>query len=142
MSRRRRTPLDTQRESWVDDIWRFERPRSVRWAATVLSAGGDIQLQQLEIRQGWWAEGPGGAVHGELSDVLHGATAAGSDPEWIDAVIAAIQREPIVGRRRSTVLVKRASGVWFHATRSENRESIRRFGLEADGLGSRNRWEQ
>ena len=33
---------------------------------------------------------------GSLAEVLHGATAASSDPEWVEAVIAAIERELIM----------------------------------------------
>jgi hypothetical protein len=134
MSRRRRTPAHP--DGWTE-FSAFEAERSVRWQGTVLAAGGDIELQQLEIGEGWSAEGPGGAFTGELSDVVRRSAADGSDPAWTDAVIAAIKRELIVGgRRRHMFLVKRANGIWFHATRSENRESIRRFGLDWKRMGS------
>jgi hypothetical protein len=132
MSRRRST--HELPDGWTEEFSGFEAERLVRWAGTILAAGGDLALRQLEIGEGWSAEGPGGAFTGELSDVLRRSAADGSDPAWIDAVIAAIKRELIVGRRRQMVLVKRARGIWFHATRSENRDSIRRFGLDWKGM--------
>jgi hypothetical protein len=110
-------------------IWESDGRRSTRWTGTVNGENGDIRLHQPEIGEGWKADGPGGVFEGSMAEVLHGA-AARSDSEWIEAVIAALERELIMGRHRQVLLVKRAGGVWFHATPSENRESIRRFGLD------------
>jgi hypothetical protein len=57
-------------------------------------------------------------------------TANGADPDWIEAVAAAIGRELSVGERRTWLLVKRGSGWMFHTSRSANRESIARHGLD------------
>jgi len=102
----------------------------------VLAGSGEIQLEQIGDGEGWLAEGPGGVAVGSVSDAVRGAAAADADPDWIGAVIAAIERELAVGDRRSMLLVKRATGVWFHATRSEKRESIRRHGLDWRRMGS------
>jgi hypothetical protein len=40
------------------------------------------------------------------------------------AVTAAIERELVAGVRRSRLLVERATGTWYHASRSTNRDSI------------------
>jgi hypothetical protein len=45
-------------------------------------------------------------------------------------LVAAIGREVKTGTRRSLLLVKRASGWMFHASRSPNRDSIARHGLD------------
>jgi hypothetical protein len=134
-SRQLRSP-DTRHAFSAEEAVAFQRPRPVRWTGTVCAERGDIQLQQLEVGEGWSATGPGGAFRGTLSEVLHGSAASGSDAEWTEAVIAAIERELIIGIRRQSLLVWRASGRWFHATRSENRESIRRFGLDWRRMGA------
>jgi hypothetical protein len=50
------------------------------------------------------AEGPGGVSIGTISEVLHGSASTEADPDWIAAVIAAIERELVVGVRRSRAL--------------------------------------
>jgi hypothetical protein len=67
--------------------------------------------------------------------VLGRSAAPDSDPEWIMAVQAVLERELAIGPRRSMLLVRRGTGRWFHATRSENRDSIRRFGLDWTRMG-------
>jgi hypothetical protein len=111
-------------------------PVTAESSCAVLAPGGDIELEQVEGFDGWLAEGPGGTGAGSLCEAIRGAVAGGTDPEWIDAVIAAIEREILVGRRRSALLVKRATGVWYHATSSENRDSIRSHGLDWKRMGA------
>jgi hypothetical protein len=60
---------------------------------------------------------------GSLDEVIANAAAPGAaDTEWIAAVVEAVGRELVAGLRRSMLLVKRGSGVMFHASRSANRE--------------------
>lgn len=104
---------------------------SAGWTCTLLAERGDVLLEQLDDRgHDWFAEGPAGVAAGELRAVIAEAAAEGTDAEWIDAVAAAIGRELLVGIRRSTLLVKRGEGLMFHASPSENRDSIRRHGLD------------
>jgi hypothetical protein len=109
---------------------------TAEWSCLVLAADGDIQLEQIEGLDDWLAEGPGGTAAGSLSDALRGAAPARADPEWIDAVIAALERRILAGHRRAALLVKRATGVWYHATSSENRDSIRSHGLDWKRMGA------
>jgi hypothetical protein len=103
----------------------------VGWSCCVLSPGGDVQLEQLSADgEDWFGEGPGGTEMGAVETVVRGCAAAGTDPAWIEAVAAAIGREVKTGTRRSVLLVKRASGWMFHASRSPNRDSIARHGLD------------
>jgi hypothetical protein len=110
----------------------------VGWSCCVLSPGGDVQLEQLSADgEDWFGEGPGGTEMGAVETVVRGCAAAGTDPAcagtdpaWIEAVAAAIGREVKNGTRRSVLLVKRASGWMFHASRSPNRDSIARHGLD------------
>jgi hypothetical protein len=87
-----------------------------------------MHLEQLEAGDGWLAEGPGGVSIGSIVDALHGSAAVDTDPDWISAVIAAVARELVVGVRRSMLLVTRASGVRFHATRTSGRSTSRTSG--------------
>jgi hypothetical protein len=92
---------------------------------------GDVELEQLDQAGAeWFGEGPGGAAVGALATVLSSAAGDQADPEWLEAVRRAIEREVEVATRRSALLVKRGEGWMFHASRSENRESIARHGLD------------
>jgi hypothetical protein len=99
------------------------------WTCTVLAAGGDVQIEQLD-RDGdeWFGDGPGGSTMGALDAVL--SDCADADPGWVAAVVAAIGREIAVGMRRSLLLVKRGSGWMFHASPVRNRASIAQHGLD------------
>jgi hypothetical protein len=101
------------------------------WSCTVLRASGDIDLEQIDhAAEEWLAIGPGGEAIGPLVDVLTTAAAQGTDREWTQAVVDALQREIAVGDRRSMLLVKRGVGVWYHATFASNRASIQQHGLD------------
>jgi hypothetical protein len=107
------------------------------WGCLLLAEGGDVQLEQLdEAGREWFGEGPAGVAVGSLDEVIANAAAPGAaDTEWIAAVVEAVGRELVAGLRRSMLLVKRGSGVMFHASRSANRESIRRHGLDWRRMG-------
>jgi hypothetical protein len=101
------------------------------WSCTVLSTGGNIELEQIDdAGVEWVAIGPGGNAAGGLSEVLAAAAGDGADLEWLRAVAAALDRELTVGQRRTMLLVKRGAGVWYHATLASNRRSIQRDGLD------------
>jgi hypothetical protein len=101
------------------------------WNCTVLTQAGDIELEQVDdAGDEWVAIGPGGDAIGALSDVLTTAAADGTDPEWTQAVAAALQREIEVGDRRTMLLIKRGAGTWYHTTFAANRQSIQRDGLD------------
>jgi hypothetical protein len=103
----------------------------VGWNCTVLSVGGDIELEQLDdAGVEWVAIGPGGDAIGGLFEVLTAVAADGADPEWLRAVSVALECEIAVGERRTMLLVERGSGVWYHATFASNRQSIHRNGLD------------
>jgi hypothetical protein len=107
------------------------------WGCLLLAEGGDVQLEQLdEAGREWFGEGPAGVAVGSLDEVIANAAAPGAaDMEWIAAVVEAVGREMVAGLRRSMLLVKRGSGVMFHPSRSANRESIRRHGLDWRRMG-------
>jgi hypothetical protein len=92
---------------------------------------GDVELEQLN-RSGsdWFGEVPDGTAMGSSQTVVADCAGAGVDPEWVDAVVEAIRRELEVGSCRTDLLVKRGSGWMFHASRSINRDSIARHGLD------------
>jgi hypothetical protein len=104
---------------------------SIGWTCRVLGPLGDVELEQLDAAGAeWFGEGPGGTAAGTMETVLAACAGDDADPEWIDAVANAIEREVAVGLRRSMLLVKRGEGWMFHASRSSNRESIARHGLD------------
>jgi hypothetical protein len=106
------------------------------WVWTILSdedqqLGLRLELEQLDSEgRDWFADGPGGAEAGSLSDVLIAAAGANANADWINAVVAAIGRQLACGDRGSLLLVIRGDGVWYHATASRNRSSIQRHGLD------------
>jgi hypothetical protein len=101
------------------------------WNCTVLAPGKDIQIEQLDDGgREWLAVGPSGKCTGGLECALGAAAGTQADARWIGAVAEAIRREIVVGERRSQLLVKRGTGLWFHATFASNRESINRHGLD------------
>jgi hypothetical protein len=90
-----------------------------------------LALEQLDSEgRDWFADGPGGAEAGALSDVLAAAAGPNAKTGWIDAVVAAIGRQVARGHRRSPLLVIPGDGVWYHATASRNRRSIQQHGLD------------
>ena len=101
------------------------------WNCTVLAAAGEVDVEQLDdAGLEWLALGPGGEFTGPLAQALKEAISGDAEPGWVEAVVDAVAREIGVGNRRSQLLVKRGTGVWFHVTFSANRESIRRHGLD------------
>jgi hypothetical protein len=104
---------------------------STGWSCAVLSPAGDVQLEQVDDDgQEWLGEGPGGEAWGALGPVREACAAAGSGSDWIQAVVDAVGRELAAGAHRSMLLVKQGEGVWFHASFTSNRESIREHGLD------------
>ena len=104
---------------------------SVGWNCCVVAPDGDVWLEQLSSDGAEWSgEGPRGPATGSVAEVVGGCAANGVDPVWVEAVAAAIGRELRVGERRHALLVKRGSGWMFHASRSVNRASIARHGLD------------
>jgi hypothetical protein len=101
------------------------------WHCTALSTAGNIDLEQIDdAGEEWIAIGPGGEAIGSLHDALTSSAADGTDPDWVDAVAAALQREITIGGRRTMLLVKRGAGAWYHTTFAANRQSIQRHGLD------------
>jgi hypothetical protein len=78
------------------------------WIWTILDAEDHQLARRLELEQldsegrDWFADGPGGAEIGSLSDVLIAAAGPNVDTEWIDAVVAAIGRQLAHGDRGSS----------------------------------------
>ena len=97
----------------------------------VLAPGGEVELDQLD-RAGadWFGEGPGGVAMGTLEEVLADCAGEGADPEWIDAVTAALTRHIEEGWVPRLLLVKRRHGWMFHTARAICRDSIARHGLD------------
>ena len=111
----------SQHEDWA------EGDRSL----TLIADGGPIELEQADdVGLEWLAAGPAGEALGSLRDALTASAPVGTDPDWIDAVVGAMERELASKVRRSMLLVKRATGTWYHATPTANRASIREHGLD------------
>jgi hypothetical protein len=98
----------------------------------VIAAGGEVQLEQLDdAGREWFGDGPSGQAIGWLGHVLAACADPDVERDWIEAVVAALEREVALGRtERSMLLVKRGEGVMYHASRSANRDSIARHGLD------------
>jgi hypothetical protein len=91
--------------------------------------GGIVALDGDDPRADeWYGAGPGGEHLGPLAVVLARCSPGGTDPMWIRATVDALHRHPHVP---PYLLVKQRNGeTMFHASRSANRESIRRHGLD------------
>jgi hypothetical protein len=90
------------------------------WTVHVRTPDGDVELERLaDDADEWYREGPGGSALGTLAEVA-------GDAEWYDVVVTAVRR----GGHPVGLGVWRGEGEWFHATRSVNRESIARHGLD------------
>ena len=96
--------------------------------------GGEVRLE-LTPGQGWATAGPGGSASGGLKESVVVAAGPTAEPGWVEAVVGAVQQRVGLRAPNSVVLVERASGVWFHATRSANRESIDQYGLDWRRMG-------
>jgi hypothetical protein len=107
----------------------------------VIQLPGDerqIEFEELDLRGavcGARCQGTGTFGFGSAGQALAAASGLAIDDPWIAAVGAALARERTwTGtRRRPVLLVKEASGEMFHATATQNRQSILRDGLD---------WEQ
>jgi hypothetical protein len=70
---------------------------------------------------------------GEPEQVLAAVLGRPADDPWIAAVVAALHRERVWDEgRRNTLEVILGRGEMFHASAVDNRESIRRYGLDWD----------
>jgi hypothetical protein len=110
----------------------------------VVEVPGDDQWIEFEELD------PGGAVcgarrqgagrygFGSAAQALAAASGLAADDRWVAAVCAALARERTWTRRgrRSMLVVKQASGEMFHATATENRQSILRHGLDWRQMGT------
>ncbi|WP_157251964.1 hypothetical protein [Patulibacter americanus] len=98
---------------------------------TVMAPGGDVLL--VPDAEGTWSgEGPAGRGRGDVETVLR-ACARDPDPEWVATVSTALEHEAARGHGdgRAALLVSRGTDeVRFHVTRSANRESVLRHGLD------------
>ncbi len=115
--------------------WLEQQTGGVRLECTVLMPAGDVRLE-LSPGDGWRAIGSGGAASGRLREALIGAAGPTAEPPWIDAVVEAVQERARLPGARAVVRVDRVTGVWFHATRSANRESINQHGLDWRRMGT------
>jgi hypothetical protein len=104
------------------------------WVYTLVMPAGEVRLE-LTPGEGWAAVGPGGSASGPLSESLVVAAGASAETGWINAVVGAVQHRVSAPSPNSVVLVAKESGTWFHATRSANRESIDRYGLDWRRMG-------
>jgi hypothetical protein len=83
-------------------------------------------------------QGAGTYGFGSAAQALAAATGLAADDRRVTAVCAALARERTWTRRarRSVLVVKEASGEMFHVTATENRQSIRRHGLDWRQMGT------
>ena len=103
----------------------------IGWTLSVLAPGGEVELEHLgDAEAEWFGAGPAGDSMGALTQVLTECAVPGTDPEWIEAAVAAIGRELEAGASRSALLVQRGAGSMFHASRAVNHDSIARHGLD------------
>jgi hypothetical protein len=114
--------------------WFEQHGGGAPWVRTVVLPAGDVRLE-LTPGEGWRTAGPGGSASGRLKESLVVAAGATAEPLWIDAVVAAVQQRAGVRAANAVVLVEKVTGVWFHATRAANRESIERHGLDWRQMG-------
>ena len=82
--------------------------------------------------------GAGTYGFGSTDQALAVASGLAADDRWVAAVCAALARERAWKHqgRRSTLVVKEASGEMFHATATQNRQSILRYGLDWRQMGT------
>jgi hypothetical protein len=82
--------------------------------------------------------GAGTYGFGSIGQALAAASGLAVDDRWVAAVCAALARERTWKHqgRRSTLVVKEASGEMFHATATQNRQSILRYGLDWRQMGT------
>jgi hypothetical protein len=100
------------------------------WVCRVMSEAAEIEVEQLDdAGKDWFAVGPGGEHMGGLTETVAAAFGESTDPAWLAVVVDTIERD-CGSDHRSMLLVKRASGTWFHTTLAENRESISDHGLD------------
>jgi hypothetical protein len=83
-------------------------------------------------------QGAGTYGFGSAGQALAAASGLAADDRWVAAVGAALARERTWTRtgRRSMLVVKEASGEMFHATATQNRQSILRHGLDWRRMGT------
>jgi hypothetical protein len=100
------------------------------WVCRVMSDAAEIEVEQLDdTGKDWFAVGPGGGHMGGLTETVAAAFSKSRDPAWLAVVVDTIERD-CGSDQRSMLLVKRASGKWFHTTLAENRESISHYGMD------------
>lgn len=110
----------------------------------VIQLPGDerqIEFEELDLSGavcGARCQGTGTFGFGSAGQALAAAGGLAVDDRWIAAVGAALARERTwTGtRRRPVLLVKEASGEMFHATATQNRQSILRHGLDWEQMGT------
>lgn len=97
----------------------------------LLAPGGEVALECLdESGTDWYGEGDGRTGLGSLQQVLRECLPTEAEADYVQAVVAAAAGDLAGSAWRSMMLVKRGEGTMYHASRCENRESIRRHGLD------------
>ena len=100
-----------------------------------------IEFEELDLSGavcGARCQGTGTYGFGSADQALAVAGGLAVDDRWIAAVGAALARERTWtgSGRRTVLLVKEATGEMFHATATENRQSILRHGLDWRQMGT------
>ena len=104
-----------------------------------------IELVELDEEAGVWAGAfPGSPdANGSAGEVIAALTAKPLDDRWVQAVVAALDRDREwaswrgagEGRLRQHLEIVRGRGERVHATAAANRESIYRHGLDWNRMG-------
>ncbi len=101
------------------------------WTVDLQAPGCHIGLEHLsDNADEWFGEGPGGSAIGPLATVIAAAAGPRADEEWPAIAVATLRREWRAGESRVGLVVRRGTGAMFHATRTANRQSIARDGLD------------
>jgi hypothetical protein len=101
------------------------------WAVELCGPQVHLQLEHLsDDADEWFGEGPGGSAMGPLASVIGAAARPHADRDWQAIAVATLRREGRAGQPRAGLIVRRGTGAMFHATRTANRASIARDGLD------------
>jgi hypothetical protein len=105
-----------------------------------------IELVELDDEAGVWAGAFPGCpdAYGSAGEVIAALTSRSPDDPWVREVTAALGRDrkwarwwgTDTGRLRPHLEIVRGRGTRVHATAAENRESVYRYGLDWNRMGS------
>jgi hypothetical protein len=118
-------------DAWVSSDERRGDDSAGGTPCAVITEDGVVVLLR-GVAGAWSGEGPAGRGHGDIPAVLR-ACAVDPDPEWVAAIDAALAVETARGHGggRTGLVVRRGTDApRLHVTRSANRESVRRHGLD------------